>query len=245
MLSPQVFLTYTQTMPKNFIARMRDGDLQVYATNVDFAVIVMPLLNPKFSAVILDKYLIICQYGEVAPLIVLNKCDLSLEVPSIIEYYRKSMGIGFLQTSTVSGKGISELKEAIRGKRCVFLGKSGTGKSSLINALGESSEVKVGEVSARYGEGKHTTSSTTEYKLADGTIVIDTPGLRNLDVSNISPEQLRLFYPDFVELQGLCKFNNCTHTHEFKCAVKDAVAHEKIPQERYANYCKISGLDGP
>ncbi|MCA9308701.1 ribosome small subunit-dependent GTPase A, partial [candidate division WWE3 bacterium] len=233
---------------QNKITRMRGDETRkgklgkqehLFAVNVDYALIVATVDQPKFHAGLTERYLATAYYNDVTPIIIINKCDIADLDASIITYYSNALGIKVIYTSTITKQGVVELKNEIKNNVCVFLGNSGVGKSSLINALKDVEELKTGDVNKKTGEGRHTTTRSSMYKLFDDTYVIDTPGIRNLDISNIDNKDLAFCYPDFEKYIGECKFIDCTHTNEIDCAIKDAVSKGFIHEERYASYLGV------
>ncbi|MGX9725978.1 MAG: ribosome small subunit-dependent GTPase A [Candidatus Electronema sp. VV] len=203
-------------MRKNYISRVRrdsarfsgyQSEQQVVAANIDMGVVVATTMNPAFHASLIDRYLIIMQNGGVNPLICLNKCDLTNERDPILMYYKNELGINVIEISAITGEGMEELQEILRGKMGVLLGNSGVGKTSIINALNRGLHLKTKEVSAKNKEGRHTTTSTTLHTWATESHIIDTPGIRSLEIDNLRKEELKFFFPEFEQYESGCKYN--------------------------------------
>lgn len=214
---------------------------QIIATNVDIAVIVVscgtPPLHPKF----IDRYLILLQSSNIEPIICLNKSDLKTEnEEKILDIYRK-LGIIIIETSTVLNTGIDKLKEYLNNKQAIFVGHSGVGKSSLTNALLDDSNIKTGNVSNKTGKGKHTTTTSKYYKWNENSSIIDTPGIRSLDISDFSKDEIKSYFPEFDDIDEICKYSDCMHDKEpvNQCAIKRAVENGLISKSRYDSYIRI------
>ena len=230
----------------SILARLREdrsrrsadgGEGQVLAANVDVAVIVASAAAPPFHPRFVDRYLVMCQYGGVAPVICLNKCDLVKEPPSLANYER--MGVPVVFTSAAENVGIDQLRALLRGKLAVLTGQSGVGKSSLINRLLGQDELRVGTVSDYSSRGRHTTTMATLRPLPDGGFLIDTPGIRSLGLWNIERRDLRLYFPEFEDFADQCKFRDCAHMGEPSCAVRAASERGDLPPERYDSYLRL------
>ena len=235
---------------ENYIARIRrdstrfsahQQDEQVVAANIDVGVIVATTKDPQFHANLIDRYLIVMQNGGVKPLICLNKCDLSNERDPILSYYKNELGINVIEVSATTGHGLVELQKELQNKLAVLLGNSGVGKTSIINALNQDFQLKTKEVSAKHKEGRHTTTSTTLHTWRSNSYIIDTPGIRSLEIDNIYKDELRHFFPEFEQYESGCKYNDCVHDHEpdVSCAVKKAVSTGEINKERYESYLRM------
>ena len=211
---------------------------QVIAANVDILVVVTSALRPRFKPGIVDRYLLAAEAGGVGALLVVNKMDLVDEEPKAIAPYR-GLDLTVVNTSAETGQGIDALHEALAGKVAVFAGQSGVGKSSLLNALAPHLDIATQEVSASTDKGRHTTSASRLHVLEDGTRLIDTPGVRQLGLWGISPEELAFYFPELSEAAGDCRFRNCTHTHEPDCAVLAAIERGDLPKARYDSYLRI------
>lgn len=223
-------------------ARLDDiGSIKNFAANVDTAVIVVsakePPLHPKF----IDRYLMILQNNNIPSIICLNKCDLKTEdEDKILDIYRQ-IGIVVVETSTYNNIGIEELKAHLKGKQAILVGNSGVGKSSLTNAIMNNDEIKTGQVSDKTKKGRHTTTTSKYYVWDDNSSIIDTPGIRSLDVSSFEPIEIQDYFPELDNWKGKCKYNDCLHYSEpyDSCIVKQGVASNLINKNRYESYLRI------
>jgi ribosome biogenesis GTPase len=201
------------------------------AANVDIVVIVASVHSPPLRTGLIDRYLIATQNGNMTPVVVVNKIDLlrnERELDELQNY--QGAGVPVVLCSTRDGRGLEELRTLLHGKTCVFSGHSGVGKSSLANALLPGLELRTGEVEYK---GRHTTTSSSLHELPGNTRVIDTPGIREFGLFGVDAKDLRHFFPEFEPYAPNCNFNDCTHTHEPVCAVRDA----NLP--RYRTYVRI------
>lgn len=212
----------------------------VLAANVDVAVIVAAVADPPFHPKLVDRFLVICQYGGIRPILCLNKCDLVGSPPDLAIY--EQLDLPIVYASAATGAGLAELRGLLHGTVAVFTGHSGVGKSSLVNALLGEDQQAVGAVSDGYRRGRHTTTSSSLLRLDDGSFLVDTPGVRSLGVWKIDPRTLGAYFPDFDPFSPGCRFSGCSHTHEPACGVKEAVAAGELPRQRYESYVRM--MDG-
>jgi ribosome biogenesis GTPase len=209
----------------------------VLAANVGVAVIVAAAAQPAFHPRLVDRFLVICQYGGIRPLLCLNKCDL-VEAPPDLAVYEQ-LGLPIVLASAETGAGVDRLRDLLQGNLAVFTGHSGVGKSSLVNAVLREDRQKVGAISSVGGRGRHTTTSSTLLALDESTFVIDTPGIRSLAIWKIDARTLPLYFPEIERLGAGCHFADCSHLHEPRCAVKVAVEVSEIPRQRYESYVRM------
>src|SRR5215213_2506509 len=207
---------------------------QVLVANVDQLIIVMSLVEPDLKPHLIDRYLATAQQGGLAPILCLNKSDLveHANLQPLIGAYTQ---LGVL-TSAKSGDGVDRLRELLKDRATVFSGQSGVGKSSLLNAIQPGLALKVSTVSELTQKGRHTTTTAELIKLDFGGWVVDTPGVRQLQLWDVIPEEVEGYLPEFRPFVALCAFPDCTHTHETKCAVKRAVGRRQIGARRYHSY---------
>jgi ribosome biogenesis GTPase len=194
----------------------------------------------------IDRYLISCEANHIKAVLIFNKIDLYnqdelQQLNELINIYSK-IGYNCIPVSVKENININAIEEQIKNHTIVISGNSGVGKSSLINRLQPGLKLKTSEISDSHEQGKHTTTFAEMHKIGKGYI-IDTPGVRGFGIVNIENDQLSNFFPELYSLKQLCKFNNCTHTHEPDCAVKKAVETGKISISRYRNYLGILADD--
>lgn len=213
---------------------------QIVASNVEHLLIVTAIKKPPFRSGMVDRFLITAQRGNLQPILVLNKIDLASddEIQDTLADY-VALGCQILKTSVKQQIGLDELKALLTNHTSVLSGHSGVGKSSLLKALYPGWNIRIGQVNEISEKGKHTTTISEMYRLPDGGYVIDTPGIRELGLYQLPPEDLSQYFVEFAEAEEHCYFKGCTHRHEPRCGVKEAVEAEDISQTRYDNYCSI------
>lgn len=210
---------------------------QVLAANVDTAVIVAAAADPAFHPRLVDRYLIMCEYGGVNPLICINKCDLVAQRPDLSAY--TSLGVPVVFASATTGAGIEALRERIAGGSAVLTGQSGVGKSSLVNRLLGTDAQRTGEVRAYDGKGRHTTSASSLHPIDERTYLIDTPGIRSLGLWNVEPDELQSYFPELEAYAADCRFRDCRHLGEPDCAVRAAAERGDLAPYRYDSYLRL------
>ena len=205
--------------------------------NVDQVVIVFACADPDPQTDLLDRMLVQSEAQGLVPVICVNKTDLVTEqaVESLIKDY-VTAGYTVLPTSTVNNRGILELSRLLSGHISVFAGPSGSGKSSLLNAINDGFKLKTGQVSKKIGRGRHTTRFAELLELSPGSLVVDSPGFSNLYMPEINKLYLAEMFPEFLPYLGLCRFNGCLHRAEPQCAIKEAVDEGKVSPKRYEHY---------
>lgn len=214
---------------------------QIIVANVDQVLIVAAWREPAFWPELVDRYLIAALRHNLAPVLVINKVDLAeerTEVAGMAAVYRAA-GVPVILTSAVTGEGLAELRETVQGRTTALAGLSGVGKSSLLSAAGLGLQLKVGAVSERRHEGRHTTTQVTLHPLGDGGFVADTPGIREFGLAGLKAADIRRFYPEFTAAAGQCEYANCLHLREWGCAVKAGVRAGRIAAVRLDSYRKI------
>jgi ribosome biogenesis GTPase len=213
---------------------------QVLVANPDQAVIVFSCADPDPNFRLLDRFLVMAEREEIPTIIVANKIDLVKPSSARKEFGEyKKLGYPVFYTSALQGKGISKLRRALAGRLSVFAGPSGTGKSTLLNAIQPGLGLRTKEVSEYTGKGVHTTVVPELLSLTVGGFVADTPGLKALALWDIEPEELDAYFREIRPLVASCEFSDCTHIHEPGCAVLRAVEKGKISPERYDSYLRM------
>ena len=226
----------------SFLSRMnlRTTSERLIASNVEYLLIMASLRMPKYNKRLIDRLLIAAELGELTPIICINKIDLGddKKVDMDMQIY-KEMGIEVFLTSFIEDYRADSLKEYIKDKSSVLVGSSGVGKSTFINNILGTDVQKISDVSSKTSKGKHTTSFVRLFELPEGGEIIDSPGIREFGLYGIQAEELTLYFHDFDNYYEHCRFMPCTHTHEPKCAVKQAVENSEINFERYESYLNI------
>ncbi|MFP5111233.1 ribosome small subunit-dependent GTPase A [Bacillaceae bacterium C204] len=207
--------------------------------NVDQAILVFSAVEPDFSTVLLDRFLVLVEFNRIEPLICITKMDLTNdeEKKMIKDYAEQYTAAGYkvILTSSETEAGIELLSPHVDNKISVFAGQSGVGKSSLLNVLRPDLELKTNDISTHLGRGKHTTRHVELIKIGNG-LIADTPGFSSLEFTNIEAEDLTFCFPEIQRASENCKFRGCLHVSEPKCGVKQAVDSSEIPAYRYEHY---------
>jgi ribosome biogenesis GTPase len=216
---------------------------RLIAANIDVVIHVVSVKKPPLRPRLIDRYLIAIQHGGAQPVICVNKIDFiapeerATELAAL-EVYR-GLDVPVIACSARSGEGLDVLRGLVLGKMCALVGHSGVGKSSILNALDQRLQIATGDLHRR-GTGRHTTTSSTLHDLGGGTLLIDTPGIREFGLWDLQPETLRDYFPEFAEAAESCRFNDCTHLHEPRCAVKERVESGEINAARYQAYVRLA-----
>lgn len=216
------------------------GGERVIVANIDAAVIVVSVTAPPLHPRLIDRYLLACEHGGVAPVIAVNKWDLLEQGPPgqalLLDPYR-ALGLPVIPVSASVGLGFDALREAISGKLVAFVGHSGVGKSSLVQALRPDLEIEIAAVSVGRGTGRHTTRDSRLYEIGDGIRVIDTPGVRAFGLWALDAEVLAHQFPEFAGVE--CRFRDCHHEGEPGCGVVAALETGEVSPERFDTYLRL------
>jgi len=217
---------------------------RIVAANVDQVVVVLAAAKPEPHVRMLDRFLVIAEGNDIAACIVINKVELvePASVEALVAPYERA-GYAVHRTSVKQRVGLEGLHAAVAGKTSAFTGPSGVGKSSLLNALYPQLTLRIGEISESVNKGRHTTVGALFIPLTDpsGGYVVDTPGLREVGLWGMPPENLDHCFPEFRPFLGSCKFQDCSHVHEPHCAVRGAVESGEITAARHESYLKLHG----
>ena len=217
-------------------ARSKDLFEKVIAANMEQLVVVASVAHPPLHRRLLDRFLIIAERGELPVALVMTKIDLGQpDLPLLQEYAQ--LGVRWVSCSALTGAGMEAVRGLLADRRSVLSGASGVGKSSLLNTLADLN-IPTRQVRLRDDRGRHSTSAAKLYELPFGGTVVDTPGIRELGIE-IDTAELPWYFPEFDQLAPLCRFRNCTHTHEPDCAVLAAVENGRVPSKRYHSYLLI------
>lgn len=212
----------------------------IIASNLDVALFIVSLKKPRTSTGIIDRFTTIIEKHRIPCLIVFNKLDLlkkkDLDKAQEIAAVYDKIGYSTIFTSTVSNEGIDELAELIKGKTVMLAGHSGVGKSTLVNTIYPSLDLRTAEISKYTNKGTHTTTYAEMHIMEDGTRIVDTPGIKEVAFADISSEEVCHYFPEMTHWASDCKFNNCTHVHEPECKVLEKLDEGEISEERYKNY---------
>jgi ribosome biogenesis GTPase len=226
------------------ICRAVRGRQQVIVANVDQLAIVTSVAEPRMKPNLIDRLLVESEKAGVRPLICINKIDLAdpADVQPLVGVYSQ-MGYEVLLLSAKTRFGIERFRRALMGRSNVIAGQSGVGKSSLLNDIDPTFHLHVQPVSEETEKGKHTTTTARLLPLVGGGYVVDTPGVRQFQLWDVSREEVAGYYRDIRPYVNLCHFPDCSHTHEDGCAVKDAVADGQLDERRYESYCHLFAGD--
>lgn len=231
---------------KNYVARVSPHNKRqhhIIASNLDQSILFATLKEPKTSQGFMDRFLISCESYHIPAIIVFNKADLyrkkEMEKFELLKQIYETIGYRVVLTSVETGLGIDEVKALLHNKTTLLSGHSGVGKSTFINAVFPQFNLRTQEVSGWSGKGLHTTTFAEMFDLDGGGQIIDTPGVREFGLVDISKQELSHFFPEMRVLINDCQFNNCMHINEPGCAVKNAVNAGTVSIDRYASYLTI------
>jgi ribosome biogenesis GTPase len=224
----------------HILSRTSRNRQQILVANVDQLVIVASAAEPNLKPNLIDRFLVEAERMRIEPILCINKIDLidPADLMPIVGVYGQ-MGYQVHLVSATTGQGIDRLRQLVAGRESVVAGQSGVGKSSLLNVIEPELGLRVGEVSRENEKGKHTTTVASLIPLKMGGFVVDTPGIRQFQLWDIVPEEVAALYRDIRPYVSHCRFPDCTHTHEASCAVKDAVADNRLDARRYESYCHL------
>lgn len=219
----------------------------IIAANIDRAYLIVTLAQPQTSTVFIDRFLVTAEAYRIPVTIIFNKLDIydpdSLQQLYALKDVYSKVGYECLAISAFNQADIDDLRKRLTDNVNLLSGHSGVGKSTLINAIEPGLELKTGEISEQYGEGKHTTTFAEMFELTNKGYIVDTPGIRGFGIIDIDKEVIANYFPEMFDIHQYCKFSNCQHVKEPKCAIHAAVADGSIAQSRFDSYLSIYNAD--
>lgn len=215
----------------------------IVASNLDQSLLVATLKEPKTSQGFIDRFLVASEMYHVPALVVFNKADLykskEMERYEALKAMYEAIGYKVFLISAVKNEGVEEVLELLKNKTTLISGHSGVGKSSLLNVIFPDINLRTQDVSGWSGKGQHTTTFAEMYDLPFGGRLIDTPGMREFGLVDISKQELSHYFPELRDRLNDCQFNNCLHVNEPGCAIKEAVMNGAVHEDRYVSYVNI------
>ncbi|NNK69477.1 MAG: ribosome small subunit-dependent GTPase A [Flavobacteriaceae bacterium] len=231
---------------KNYIVRKSvklSAQTHIIASNIDQVFLLITIKNPVTYTTFIDRFLVTAEAYSIKTILLFNKIDTydeeeMFEAKYLASVYRK-IGYECIGISAETGENVDKVKELMIGNVNMFSGNSGVGKSTLINALEPGLNLKTREISEQHSQGQHTTTFAEMFDLSFDARIIDTPGIRGFGVVDMDEDEVGDYFPEFFALKGECKFNNCLHLQEPKCAVKEALENDEVAYSRYRSYLQI------
>lgn len=231
---------------RNYIIRKSinlSKEAHILASNIDQAILVVTLVSPRTYTQFIDRFLATAEAYNIPSVLIFNKMDLydeklTAEIDELAEIYSK-IGYRCIKSSVRNGIGNDEIDDVTRGKLSLLAGHSGVGKSSIVNMLNPNLNLRTMEISDSHDSGVHTTTYPEMHSLLNGGYVIDSPGIKGFGTIEMSKDEMSHYFPEMFAESVNCQFYNCTHTHEPKCAVKQAVENGSIAQSRYNSYLSL------
>ena len=231
---------------KNYIIRKSvnlSKQTHIIASNIDIAFLLVTINNPPTFTGFIDRFLATAEAYNIKAVLLFNKLDSytddELGQVAMLDAVYTDIGYKCIPISATKNINIDEVKALMKDKTTMFSGHSGVGKSTLINAIEPSLDLKTKEVSKQHNQGMHTTTFAEMFQLSFGGFIIDTPGIKGFGVVDFEKEQITDYFPEFFKLKSKCKFNNCLHINEPKCAVKEALENGEIAYSRYNSYLQM------
>jgi ribosome biogenesis GTPase len=231
---------------KNYIVRKSvnlSKQTHVIASNIDQVFLLITINNPPTFTSFIDRFLVTSEAYSVKTILLFNKIDTYdenelNEIKYLAHVYRK-IGYECLEISATTGKNTEKIKALMKNKVSMFAGHSGVGKSTLVNVIEPDLDLKTKEISSQHMQGQHTTTFAEMFDLSFGAKIIDTPGIKGFGIVDMDKEEVSDYFPEFFKLKKDCKFNNCLHIEEPKCAVKEALDQDEVAFSRYRSYVQI------
>ncbi|MGB3606327.1 MAG: ribosome small subunit-dependent GTPase A [Psychroserpens sp.] len=234
---------------KNYIVRKSvnlSKQTHIIASNIDQVFLLVTIDNPPTFTSFIDRFLVTAEAYAVKTILLFNKVDAysedTLNEVRYLAHVYRTIGYDCIGISAETGKNVDKVKAMMIGKVSMFAGHSGVGKSTLVNTIEPELDLKTKAISSQHSQGQHTTTFAEMFDLSFDAKIIDTPGIKGFGIVDMEKEEVGDYFPEFFELKQDCKFNNCLHVEEPKCAVKAALENDKISVSRYRSYLQI--LDG-